>query len=198
MIPVLILVAGCKPGEKSVTTAEGSFELTTAALRDKIQGGWAGQVIGCTYGGPTEFSHPGTMIRDYQTIPWDSTRIEWYFRNAPGLYDDIYMDLTFLEVMNREGIDAPANSHALAFAHAEDINFQMDIATRCGQDSDCNPACAAGILGTITGYRLIPEKWRKALYPVEEIPFSTNLTLKEVYESSYQHALQSILKVLYL
>ena len=108
------------------------------------------------------------------------------------------MDLTFLEVMNREGIDAPANSHALAFAHAEDIDFQMDIATRCGQDSDCNPANAAGIPGTIAGYRLIPEKWRKALYPVEEIPFSTNLTLKEVYESSYQHALQSILKVLYL
>ena len=24
-------------------------------LLDKIKGGWAGQVIGCTYGGPTEF-----------------------------------------------------------------------------------------------------------------------------------------------
>ena len=27
----------------------------------------------------------------------------------------------------------------------------MDIATRCGQDSDCNPASAAGILGTMLG-----------------------------------------------
>ena len=24
-------------------------------LKDKIKGGWAGQTIGCTFGGPTEF-----------------------------------------------------------------------------------------------------------------------------------------------
>ena len=87
-------------------------------LQDKIKGGWAGQVIGCTYGGPTEFSHPGTMIRDEQPIPWDSTRVAWYFSNSPGLYDDVYMDLTFMDVMAKEGIDAPASSHAKAFANA--------------------------------------------------------------------------------
>jgi len=87
-------------------------------LQDKIKGGWAGQVIGCTYGGPTEFSHPGTLIRDEQPIAWDSTRVAWYFNNSPGLYDDVYMDLTFMGVMAKEGIDAPAMSHARAFANA--------------------------------------------------------------------------------
>ena len=100
---------GVKAGPKSIESA---------TLRDRIRGGWAGQVIGCTYGGPTEFSHPGTMIRDYQSIPWDSTRVKWYFDHAPGLYDDVYMDLTFMEVMMKEGVDAPAKSHALAFAWA--------------------------------------------------------------------------------
>ncbi|MCX6225357.1 MAG: ADP-ribosylglycohydrolase family protein, partial [Bacteroidia bacterium] len=99
-----------KPEKKSTITVND--------LQDKIKGGWAGQVIGCTYGGPTEFGYPGTMIQDYQPIPWDSTRVAWYFNNSPGLYDDIYMDLTFMEVMEKEGIDAPAASHALAFAHA--------------------------------------------------------------------------------
>ena len=28
-------------------------------LLDKIKGGWAGQTIGCAYGGPTEFCYRG-------------------------------------------------------------------------------------------------------------------------------------------
>ena len=33
-------------------------------LMDKIKGAWAGQTIGCTYGGPTEFWYNGVMIAD--------------------------------------------------------------------------------------------------------------------------------------
>jgi hypothetical protein len=32
-----------------------SVKLSKAELKDRIRGSWAGQVIGCTYGGPTEF-----------------------------------------------------------------------------------------------------------------------------------------------
>ena len=35
------------------------FTLSKTDLMDKIKGGWAGQVIGCTYGGPTEFRFKG-------------------------------------------------------------------------------------------------------------------------------------------
>ena len=42
-----------------------------------------------------------------------------WMTNIPGLYDDIYMDLTFVEVMKNEGIDAPASSHAKAYAEAK-------------------------------------------------------------------------------
>ena len=58
------------------------------------------------------------MIQDYQPIPWDDSLIARRFERSPGLYDDVYMDLTFVEVMAREGIDAPAAQHAQAFAHA--------------------------------------------------------------------------------
>ena len=37
-------------------------------LMDKIKGGWAGQTIGVTYGGPTEFRYKGTMIQYYYPI----------------------------------------------------------------------------------------------------------------------------------
>jgi len=35
------------------------------------------------------------------------------------------------------------------------------IATRCGQDSDCNPSNAAGILFTTIGYANLPERFKK-------------------------------------
>ena len=40
--------------------------LSLSSLQDKIKGGWAGQTIGCTFGGPTEFQFKGTMIHDLQ------------------------------------------------------------------------------------------------------------------------------------
>jgi hypothetical protein len=34
----------------------GTVTLTHETLKDKIMGGWAGQTIGVTFGGPTELS----------------------------------------------------------------------------------------------------------------------------------------------
>jgi len=366
LLAILILVT-CSPKqseEKKQSASSIKTILTKTELTDKIKGGWAGQVIGCTFGGPTEFRFKGSMINDYQPIPWDDQRCLWYYKNAPGLYDDIYMDLTFVDVFEKEGLDAPAKSHALAFAHAdyqlwhanqaarynilngimppksghwlynphsEDIDFQieadfaglmapgmvnqaseicdkighimnygdgwyggvyvaamysiafisddmefivkealkaipeesqfylcmndvigwheqypndwkdtwfevekkwsadigcpdgvfrdfnidakinaayiligllygdsdfsktMEISTRCGQDSDCNPASAGGILGTMLGYSNIPEFWKKPLYPVEGMDFKyTTMSLNDVYEIGAKHAMAII------
>ena len=84
-----------------------TLKLSDKELLDKIKGGWAGQTIGCTYGGPTEFRYPGTMIQDYIPINWPDGYIKWYYENEPGLYDDVYMDLTFVDVFDRLGLDAP-------------------------------------------------------------------------------------------
>lgn len=47
-----------------------SITILKDVLKDKIMGGWAGQTIGVTFGGPTEFRFNGTMIQDYQPIVW--------------------------------------------------------------------------------------------------------------------------------
>jgi len=39
------------------------------------------------------------------------------------------------------------------------------ISTRCGQDSDCNPANSGGILFTTIGYEKLPDKFKSALNP---------------------------------
>ena len=343
---------------------QNTIKIPLDVLKDKIKGGWAAQTIGCTFGGPTEFRFRGTFIRDYQPIPWYDGYMKWWYENAPGLYDDIYMDLTFVEIFEKEGLDAPAESFAKAFAnaeyslwhanqaarynilhgimppesghwlnnpHADDIDFQIEadfaglmspgmvntaaeicdkighimnygdgwyggvyvasmyalafvsddiqyvveealkvipqesqyakcmrdviqwyeenpddwketwfkvqrkwsedigcpngvfdsfnidakinsawillgllygekdfgktisISTRCGDDSDCNPASAAGILGTMLGYKDIPEYWKQGLTEVEPVDFKyTTISLNDVYEMSFKHALQVI------
>jgi hypothetical protein len=343
---------------------EEFFPLAKSDLRDKIRGGWAGQVIGCTFGGPTEFRFNSTFIPEYQPIPWSKEAIQWFFKNQPGLYDDIYMDLTFVEVLDEHGLDAPAGLFAEKFAnaayplwhanqmarynilrgiaapqsghwlnnpHADDIDFQIEadfaglmcpgmvnaaaeicdrvghimnygdgyygglyvaamyslafvendierivekaltvippqslyagtiravvqghrdhpndwiatwlavqrtwgqdvgcpegvfrafnidakinsawvvmgllygngdfgktlsISARCGDDSDCNPATAGGILGTMIGFSRIPEFWKEGLKDIESADFAyTKTSLAEAAELSFKHALEMI------
>lgn len=87
-------------------------------LENKIKGGWAGQTIGVTFGDPTEFKYLRRIIPDYFEIPWNDNYVKWYYDTYPGLYDDIYMDLTFVDVFERLGLDAPVDSIAYAFANA--------------------------------------------------------------------------------
>ena len=109
----LVLVTG------SIAFAqENSFVVSKQILKDKIRGGWAGQTIGVTFGGPYEFQFNGTFIGDYQPLKWYDGYIKHTMVNNPGLYDDLYMDLTFVEVFDKYGLDAPVDSFANAYARA--------------------------------------------------------------------------------
>ncbi len=123
VIIMIIAIATNSFGQKTVP-------ISKAALRDKIKGGWAGQIIGVTFGGPTEFRYNGTMINDYQPILWYDGYIKNTMLNNPGLYDDLYMDLTFVDVFEREGLDAPVSSHAKAYANAEYMLWHANQAGR--------------------------------------------------------------------
>jgi len=366
LISMLLLQPSCKSRTESLSEPPEKVTMSESVLKDKIKGGWAGQTIGCTFGGPTEFQFKGTMIEDYQQMVWYDDYIREIFESDPGLYDDVYMDLTFIEVLERCGLDATADSFALSFArddyklwhanqaarynilngimppasghwmnnpHADDIDFQieadfagmmspgmintasgicdrtghimnygdgwyggvfmaamystafisddidyivsqglkpipekskfyqaindvikwhkqyptdwkqcwfefqkkhtddkgcpegvfnafnidasvnaayvvigllygekdffktMDIATRCGQDSDCNPATAAGILGVVLGYDKIPSFWKPAIEKVQDMKFPySDHTLNQIYDLSYKHATKLIAK----
>jgi hypothetical protein len=90
-----LILFSCSSGEKDLVHESpeypAEFTLLKTDLLNKIKGGWAGQVIGCTYGGPTEFQYNGTMIQDYVPIPWNDSLMEFWYTNIPGLYDDIYI-----------------------------------------------------------------------------------------------------------
>ncbi|QGY48235.1 ADP-ribosylglycohydrolase family protein [Maribellus comscasis] len=338
-------------------------------LMDKVKGAWAAQTIGVTFGIPVEFKFNTMMVPDYLKLDYNENSLINEYTHTPGTYDDIYMDLTFVDVIEKEGIDAPAQSFADAFTYADyklwnanqmgrynimnglkppasghwlnnpcadDIDFQIEadfagimapgminsaveicdkvghimnygdgyyggvfvaglysmamvsndtkdiknivqkalsvippesqfaqciqdvilsyeenphdwklawfkvsrkwsedignpigvfkpfnidakinaawvvigllfgegdftktfeIATRCGDDADCNPATAGGILGAITGFKNIPDYWKQGLDKVENIPFyGTEISLSKAYQLSYKHAEQMIVR----
>lgn len=345
---------------------ETSFSITKEKLKDKIKGGWAGQTIGVVYGAPVEFKYQGSIIDNYQNIPWNEHYVKYWFDKKPGLFDDIYTDMNFVDVFEQYGLDAHPDSIAhhwasadyhLAHAnqasrynilrgimppqsgfwknnpHADDLDFQIesdfiglmspgmvnsateianrvghimnsgdgwyggvfvsalyslafisdnttyvveqalktipegtkfhdciadvvkwhkqypddwqatwfelqkkwnkdvgcpkglflsfnidakinsayvaigllygkgdfgksiDIAARCGQDADCNPATVGGVLGTMLGYAAIPAFWLKPLQEIEPLKFEgTESSLNKAYELSYKHALGMIEK----
>ena len=86
-------------------------ELTPAVLKDKIAGGWAGKMIGVTYGAPTEFAAKGKIYED--TIRWTPADIR-----GSLWQDDLYVQLTFLMTMDQYGINAPAKKFQEMFAKA--------------------------------------------------------------------------------
>src|SRR4249919_2343823 len=78
-----------------------TITLTKEVLQDKIKGGRAGQTIGVTFGGPYEFRFNGTFIGDYQKLLWNDGLVKHNMLNNAGLYDDLYMDLTFVDVFEK-------------------------------------------------------------------------------------------------
>jgi hypothetical protein len=78
-------------------------------LKDKIAGGWAGKMIGVSYGGPTEFAAHGFTFED--SIKWKPADVNFSLNE-----DDIYVQLTFMMTMDQFGVDAPAKKFQELFA----------------------------------------------------------------------------------
>ena len=125
MFLLILLIAG-----GSHISAQKNMIFSKAELKDKIMGGWAGQTIGVTFGGPYEFRFSGSFIQDYQPLVWYDGYVKKTMLEIPGLYDDLYMDLTFVDVFERYGFDAPVDSFANAFARAGYMLWHANQAAR--------------------------------------------------------------------
>ena len=107
ILPVIVLAIVSCSNNKNVDTRTISNEI----LKDKIAGGWAGKMIGVTYGAPTEFKAQGKTFEDsIKWVPSDVKGSIWQ--------DDMYVQLTFLMTMDQYGIDAPAKKYQELFAKA--------------------------------------------------------------------------------
>lgn len=82
--------------------------MSRATLEDKVRGGWAGQMIGVAFGAPTEFKSNGKILEG--ELQWTPERIS----NAIS-QDDLYVEMTFAEVMDRIGLVATTEQYGEMF-----------------------------------------------------------------------------------
>lgn len=105
LLILIVFLVSCK------NSSEGFRTIKPEVLKDKIAGGWAGKMVGVTYGAPTEFRAQGKIYAD--SIKWKPSDIK-----GSMWQDDIYVQLTFLMSMDKYGIDAPTKKFQEMFAKA--------------------------------------------------------------------------------
>src|SRR5678809_368440 len=84
LLVTLPLLSNAQSSKKTFKTGDALL-ISEAVLKDKIKGGWAGQTIGVTFGGPYEFRFNGTFIQDYQPLEWGKDNVKQNMLNNAGL-----------------------------------------------------------------------------------------------------------------
>lgn len=97
--------------------------LTTAVLKDKIRGGWAGQMIGVSFGAPTEFKSNGKIIEG--ELKWTPERIS----NSID-QDDLYVEMTFTKVLDDIGLNATCEQFGEAFKDSKYMLWHANAGAR--------------------------------------------------------------------
>lgn len=111
---LVFVLSACTQNMKIITIDE---------LRDKIKGGWAGKMIGVSYGGPTEFRYNSVINED--EIKWNPESVKH------SIYeDDLYVGMSFLMTMDKFGMEASAEKFAKSFANAGYMLFHANRKAR--------------------------------------------------------------------
>ncbi|UCF38820.1 MAG: ADP-ribosylglycohydrolase family protein [Acidobacteriota bacterium] len=109
----------------SCVQEEGVEQISIETLRDKIRGGWAGQMIGVSYGAPTEFRFREQIIPVDELPEWSKERLQ----NAIH-QDDLYVEMTFAEVLDAKGLKATTADFGAMFRDARYSLWHANLAAR--------------------------------------------------------------------
>ena len=94
--------------------------------RDKMAGGWIGQMAGVGWGGPTEFKWKGEIIPADKVPQWRPKMINQFHQ------DDIYVEMTFLRTLEVHGWDVSIRQAGIDFANS---GYPLWHANRAGRDN---------------------------------------------------------------
>jgi len=95
-------------------------------------------------------------------------------------------------------IDAKLNGAyiALGLLYGDgEMTKTIEVSTRAGQDSDCNPSNAAGVIGVMLGYNRIPGQWKGGIPAIAKEKFRfTDFTFDTIVESTLKRAIALALR----
>ena len=126
--------------------------ISRADLRDKIEGGWAGQMIGVSYGAPTEFRFSGQIIPADRLPQWKPEMVS----NSLD-QDDLYVDMTFAKVLDDKGIDATTEDFGAMFKDAKYRLWHANLAAR--------RALKRGVPATLSGHAEVQRARQRHRFP---------------------------------
>ena len=121
----------------------------------------------CIPGGSQYHECISDVLRWYREYPDDWTKT-WQLVNEKYHLNEAYRRFSCSGATGEFNIDAKINGAyiVMGLLYGEgDLDKTIIISTRCGQDSDCNPSNAGGILFTTIGFKRLPEKFKIALDP---------------------------------
>ncbi len=110
-LPTLLAGLAAMLAAESQTPAVAKSEarqISRAVLLDKIRGGWAGQMIGVSFGAASEFRAQGKILD--MALPWKPEMVENSIHQ-----DDLYVEMTFAAVMDKLGLNATSKDYGRAF-----------------------------------------------------------------------------------
>jgi hypothetical protein len=123
IIRQLKIIVVCLVVMQSAMAEERSISLDE--LQDKIRGGWVGQMIGVSYGAPTEFAYLNRMIPEEDLPVWQPDMISEALNQ-----DDLYVDITFAAALDEFGLDATTEDFAAMFRDTEFALWHANLAAR--------------------------------------------------------------------
>ncbi|NLX56202.1 MAG: ADP-ribosylglycohydrolase family protein [Planctomycetaceae bacterium] len=97
----------------SCLDAADYLRLSVQEYRDKMKGGWIGQIAGVSWGAPTEFKWQDQIIPGDQMPVWRPEMINDAFGQ-----DDLYVEMTFLRTLEQYGYDVSIRQAGIDFANS--------------------------------------------------------------------------------
>jgi hypothetical protein len=133
---VLIFIASIEIGCDR-KQSENFQTIRVEVLKDKIAGGWAGKMIGVTYGAPTEFVYRKKINED--TIRWTPADIR-----SSLTQDDLYVQLAILSAMDKSGVDVSAKEVQETLAKAGFTLWAANLQARKNYFNGIYPPASGG------------------------------------------------------
>jgi hypothetical protein len=96
-----------------------------SVLEDRIRGGWAGQMIGVSFGEPTEFRYLDRIMPEEELPEWQPEMVSSTLNQ-----DDLYVDMTFAAVLDEKGLDATTDDFGAMFREAQYRLWHANLAAR--------------------------------------------------------------------
>ena len=107
------------------SSADSLLVMSLDELRDRIRGGWVGQMIGVSFGFPTEFAYREKIVPANKLPQWQPEMIREALKQ-----DDLYVDITFAQVLDEKGLDASTEDFGAFFREARYPLWHANLSAR--------------------------------------------------------------------